>query len=287
MTIQEKSETGGSFASPKVSTGPDGAYQYRLIAWPYEIFAERTSPMPLGEGNQIQGLRLNKVLEGDQKVDLQFSAFPMGRSTFSGRVRDDRGEAIRNITVRITSTIEEVDSSRTYSNWMGYEMSFRTADGRFRISNLPEGTYKVIVTPLDNPGAYDYLHWNEYTIKGERLEAEIKIVRKLEQWGRVLFKDGSPAVLSSPANPNARFSILKRAPGEMRGSFIADVGPDGYFTFNLSADDRKAIQEGQIWLEITPTNYPSTNAGWSAPRISLDSLGASRERAGVIQIDRP
>ena len=285
IQIREHNPGATSIAAPDTQTDKEGHYRYTQIKWPYRVGVIWRKELPAGE-ERWQYLRRNQVFEGSQTVDFQFGDFPAADSVLCGQVVQQDGEAVRNFTIDVHAKVDFSDYSTKYLQQFGVEVPFHTADGRFETRALPAGKYTVLATP-ENARAYDYINWQDCKlVDKERTEIKIKIARKKVLYGRVLFEDGSPAVIKPPPWAGARTSITQWNVDLPMGSRIGEVDDDGYFELYLSENELEQLKTGKNWLSIDiPTDEQGSRKQVGTFPFGL--LATEKNKAGVVEIKRP
>jgi len=150
-------------------------------------------------------------------------------------------------------------------------------DGSFSVRGLPSGNYSIHGPDLPP---------HSVTVQSGQT-AQITISSGTQAlYGRVLFKDGRPAVIQPPPWPGARTSLHLWRGDDLLGPFIGEVDEDGYFEVRLSYDQLQWLQSGQAWLFV---NIPMEEVG-QVRRVAAfppASLATTRDQAGVITVNRP
>jgi len=285
IQIREHNPGATSIAAPDTRTDKEGNYRYTQIKWPYRVGVIWRKELPAGE-ERWQYLRRNQVFEGSQTVDFQFDKFPTGSSVLCGQVVEKDGEAIQEFTIDVQLKVDFSDYSTKYLQQFGVKVPFHTADGRFEIEALPAGKYTILAIP-ENARAYDYFNWQDCKlVDKERTEIKIKIARKKFLYGRVLFEDGSPAVIKPPPWAGARTSITQWNVDLPMGSGVGEVDDDGYFELYLSENELEQLKTEKSWLSIDiPTD--EQGSGKQVGTFPFGLLATEKNKAGVVEIKRP
>jgi prepilin-type processing-associated H-X9-DG protein len=288
IQIRERRKPGQlSIAAPDVTADKEGYYSFDEITWPYRVGALVYEQDPCGAGHRHQYLRSNKVLEGTQEVDFNFGRFPKGTATLSGRVAEPNGATIQEFSVDVRLKVDWKDYSDKYLYQFGIRKPFTSSDGRFEMSGLPAGLYRVSTIPTKN----EVLELNESIRTRHYLCAlvddqttEIGPDNTLEKvwYGRVLFDDGAPAVLDLPG---VRAYIMKWEEGFPKGRTIAKVDDDGYFAAYISDEIMEWLRSGRCWLTIS-TSWPVWSSEIEKDRFPAELLSLQRRNAGVVKISR-
>ncbi len=105
-------------------------------------------------------------------------------------------------------------------------------------------------------------------------ESDQKLTSKKAFHGRVLFEDGSPAVL-----PGSETQITEPV-GEGSWSGLASLDEDGYFVVYLSDDEIQEFESGQKQLWVLLQKY-------HVGVFTFEFLATERDKAGIIKVKRP
>ena len=196
VSIREVGQPGQSYLrSPNILSDEDGYYIFDEIEWPYRVGAVWYEDLPDNKGQLHQYKGLNKILNGGQTINILFDKFPSGNSTLSGQLADQYNEPVKDFTVDLRLDVNLNDYSSEYSRAYGYSLNFSAPDGKFIINNVPEGQYQLRVSSQTNQ-AYVWPRWENVTIpKNSNLNKTFKITKRKAVYGRLLFEDGTPAIL--------------------------------------------------------------------------------------------
>jgi beta-lactamase regulating signal transducer with metallopeptidase domain len=292
VTITEYNPRDKVIRVPKISTNLDGYYKLGKVNWPYYIVAQRLLPTTFGQPELHHSIRLKKVFEGAQTVDLQFDEFPKGSGSFECRVVDKNGKAVERFHFMVIDDIdwEAIDYKGPAGGYLRtkvYRMDVDNTEGRFTVEDLPAGSYKVWIIPKD--GRYQDKRYEDTKEKilveeGAHVKKIIEVPSKYVLYGRVLFEDGSPAVVEPTPWPGAKSSIF--VPMGSRGRGIADIDDDGYFAVHLSAREHENLKSGKDQLMV---NIPTSQEGRrrTVGKFPFEILSEDRDKAGVIRVKRP
>jgi hypothetical protein len=215
-------------------------------------------PIPSAFGYRHQYLLYNRIFEGPETIDFQFDSFPKADAKLSGRVLDENGDPLKEFFIDV----------RTKMNWdvmknpdgkfykiIGYHVPFISNDGTFELGGLPDGEVLASVIPFQNE-VYEFDRGKEIVLlAGKTSTIELKLTAKDIFYGRVLFRDGSPAVAKPASWPRANILLVMPMPGEgiARGVMsrsVADVEDDGYFAVHLSEAEIEQLKSGRGKLVI-------------------------------------
>ena len=275
-------------AAPNRGTNEQGYYKYDGMKWPYVVSAKWRQSMPSVLGYRYQHQKLGRVLEESQTVNFQFEPFPVGSASLNGRVTDQHGNPIREFFLWTWNDLG--DEWRTldgrYHNMVGYHVPFVSKDGRFKLDALPMGEYRVMAIPF-NIQAYER-DWDPRAVLevGQTTVLNLEVVAKNIFYGRVLFEDGSPAVIKPAPWPEAKTSIIMPMGRGQRARAVATVGEDGYFTVHLNQREIEQLRSGESRLII---NVPTAEKGRrkSMGEFPFELVAEQRDKAGAVKIKRP
>jgi beta-lactamase regulating signal transducer with metallopeptidase domain len=275
---------------PDLETDRQGYYVCDEIAerWEYCVGAVWQEDLPDERGMRHQYLRNNKFYSGGQTINFQFKQFPEGNSALSGQVVEPNGQAIREFTIELRRKVDGEDYSGEYLHEFGYRIPVSSDDGRFEMGGLPDGAYTVLAQPK-NEVAYDYWTWHDCNV-GQTTDAELKIeiTKKKAFYGRVLFEDGSPAVVKPELYAGAKTRVREEGLALLFPGF-AELGKDGYFTMWLAEESIGKLEAGETWLAITvPITHPHVERGaiQQVGKFPFEVLSEDKDRPGVVRLDR-
>lgn len=285
VQIREQRKPGQrSIAAPEVTTDKEGYYSFDEIEWPYRVGVIVYQDEPSGQGYRHQYKRLNRVLEGSQKTDFVFDQFPKGSATLSGKAVEANGAIIKEFKVDVRLKVDWKDYSGRYLEQFGIKKTFVDSEGRFEIPDLPAGKYAVLIVPKERE-MYDYLRRIDCDlVDGATTEAVIETERKNAFYGRVLFEDGSPAVLHLPGVETRIIEWTEDFPG---GTTVSTVDGQGYFTAYFSEEQTERLRAGQSRLGISISGIPEKGYGMGKGQFPFELLAKKRDEAAVVKISRP
>ncbi len=274
----------GQFAD--IRTGSDGTYRVPWEGTIYRVGAVWEEPMPGYLGKRHQYVR-EETHDVDARVDLRVPPFPTGSATLHGRAVDERGRPLERFVVDLRNEVEDWHGPRVHR--FAYRWLVARPDGRFHLSGLPAGTYRLAVLPF----AADRTRFASFAEGEVTLDAASDGVstvvlpdaeRRRTWYGRVLFEDGCAAYLETPPWPEAGVSVAVYVRGEPTG-IVAPIDRNGYFVLSLPESALQALQAGDGELRLwVPIDEPRTVR--RAGTFPVDRLASCRAEAGVVRIAR-
>jgi hypothetical protein len=291
IQIREYNPGARSIAAPNTQTDERGFYQYRGIDWPYSIGCLWEQPLPNGAGHRSLYLRDHEVRKDSQTVNFEFGAFPSGTAGFSGRVTDQHGWALQDFRVSITNKVDWEDRSRDIQQYI-YDFSVNTTDGRFAVSDLPAGVYRVGI--YDERGRVKPYFRQVLLEEGKiwNVEPQVTIVstggkaeKGIPYHGRVLFDDGTPAVAYFPPWPGARTVV--RWGRSLSSAYSAEVDCEGYFAAYLKGESLTALYSGKDHIRINFPSHKERGRSSVAGTFPVQLLSMDKCKAGVVKIAKP
>jgi len=288
VQIREYNPGARSIKAPNRGTNENGYYKCDGINWPYTVGVLRYKLMPSTLGCCHQYLFYNRVFEKCEKVDFQFENYPVGDATVKGQVLDQKGNPLKGFFVDVRTkmdwNVRENPDGKFYS-MTGYRVPIISEDGSFKLDNLPEGDVTIRVIPFNNR-MYEMQRGQDIRFQaGKATIMNLKVVSKNVLYGRVLFRDGSPAVVKPIPWPGAKTSILfPMGMGRARG--VADVDDEGYFALHLSEREFEMLESGSGRLIINvPTSEEHRRK--SMGDFPFEKLSADKSKAGILKIGSP
>ncbi len=288
IQIREHKPGAYSFAAPNRGTDEQGIYKFDEMAWPYRVNAAWRETIPSVFGYRSQWIFLSRVLEGPQRLDFHFKPFPEGTAKVAGGVIDQDGQPVKGFFLRIyTPPFSDLDLSNAAgpdTTQVTYDVPFISEEGRFELGGLPAGRATVDIIP------FEIQRYQHERGKGVILEADktvrvgIELVGKNVLYGRVLFEDGTPAVISPAPWDEAATRILLMSGG--RGSGVGEVGPDGYFTLHLDDNEMQALAQSnsRLTISVPADQYRHSDTAGEFP---YEKLAEDKSKAGVVTVKRP
>ena len=288
IQIRQHNPGARSIAAPDRGTDEQGIYKCDEIAWPYRVNAMWREAIPSAFGYRGQWIYLSRVLEGPQRQDFRFEPFPEGTAKVAGRLVDQNGKPVKGFFLRLhMPPFNDLDLSNLtggYKTQVTYDVPFISDDGRFELGGLPAGRATVDIVPFEIQ-RYQHERGKDVVLEeGKTANADFEIVGKGVFYGRVLFEDGTGAVIAPAPWRGAATRIFMTAGG--RGLGVGEVGPDGYFTVYLGESDMEALALGDSRLVINvPTDQERR---WdTAGEFPYEKLSEDKSRAGVVTVKRP
>lgn len=288
IMIREHNPGARGIRARNTGTNEQGYYKYDGIDWPYKVTAVWRDLMPSVLGYRYQQMYLNRVLEGPQTVNFKFEDFATGTATLTGRVSDQNGRPLREYFIAVGKQFDWTEKLKNpdgkYYSVSGYRASFISEDGSFKMDNLPSGDFAVRVIPF-NIRAYGRERGDQVVLRsGETTNLNLKVIAKNIFYGRVLFRDDSPAVIKPTPWPGAETSIL--IPMGLRARGVAEVDDEGYFVVHLSDREVEMLESGASRLII---NVPTSERGHRKTMgdFPFKKLAEDKSKAGTLRIEHP
>lgn len=289
VQVREHNPGAGSIAAPDCGTSEQGLYKCDRIAWPYRVGVLWCEPIPSVLGYRHQYLYYNRVFEGSQTVDFKFDSFPGGNAKLNGRVIDQNGEPLGGFHIDVSTKINwqgiKNPDGKFYRS-AGYRIPFTSDDGTFELGGLPDGDVRVHVIPFKNQ-AYSYHRSEEIVLSaGKTSTIELRVTAKNVLFGRVLFKDGSPAVIKPPRWKDADTRVYMTFEGMDWASAVVTVDDDGYFAIYADEEELAALRAGRA--ELTVSVPTAEERGYKTMgKFPFERLSKDKSKAGVLEIEHP
>ncbi|MHC4324836.1 MAG: redoxin domain-containing protein, partial [Planctomycetota bacterium] len=288
IQIREYNPGARSIKAPNRGTNEQGYYKCDGINWPYTVGVLRYKLMPSVLGRCHQYLFYNRVFEERETVGFQFKKYPTGNATVEGRVLDQNKNPLEEFFVDVSTKMDwdvrKNPDGKFYST-TGYRVPYISKDGSFKLDNLPEGDFDVRVIPFKIQ-MYEMHRGESIRLEaGKVATVNLEVVLNNVLYGRILFRDGSPAVVKPIPWPGAKTSILfTLGMGMARG--IAKVDDEGYFAVNLSGRELEMLKSGASRLIINvPTSEERRNK--SMGDFPFEKLSEDKSKAGILKIEHP
>jgi len=289
IMIREHRTDRRGIATADRGTDERGSYKFDEMAWPYTVTARWREPLPSVFGCRYQTMSLNRVLEGSQRIDFRFEPFPQGTGKLTGRVLDQNGRAVEGFFLRVlTLSSDQVRQQREMdgktNTYTGYDVAFLSKDGSYELGGLPEGAVCAHVIPFEVQ-RYEYDNLKDVTLTaGQATNLDFQLTGKDVLYGRVLFEDGTPAVLR-PSPWKGAVTRLQLT-GGYRIAGINEVDAQGYFTLYLDATQREALAAGssRILINVPTDQERRWEPGGEFP---FDKLAPDKAQAGTVTGKQP
>ncbi len=289
VQVREHKPGARSIAAPNCGTSEQGYYKCDRIAWPYRVGVLRREPIPSVLGYRHQYLSYNRVFEGSQTIDLQFEPFPGGDARLNGKVVDQNGDPLTEFHIDVSTKIDwEVmkNPDGEFYKTAGYHIPFVSADGTFELGGLPDADVRVRVIPFQIQ-AYSSHRAEELVLStGRTSTIELKVTAKNVLFGRVLFKDGSPAVIKPPRWKGARTRVSARYEDMPWAGTSATIEADGYFAIHVDEQELAALRSGRAQLTVQVPDAEERHSS-SAGIFPFERLSRDKSKAGVLKIEHP
>jgi hypothetical protein len=263
-----------------------GFYSCDDVAWPYTVGAMGVEATPSSRGWRVHYTLSSQVREGSQTANLSLDPFPVGTASVSGTATDLNGSILKEFTVLLLK-MDRADLSPETRYEFSIREVFVGSNGRFKIGNLPAGTYNVIVLPTTGiavpaggpfaakGGGICRLHEGQETKLTEQDAPAPGIIR----YGRVQFEDGTPAVLDS-SQFKTLIAVTITAERSRITDTIATVDSNGYFATPMPDRTFEQLQSGDAWLSVC-------FGGTEVMRFPFSRLSLERDKAAAVAIPRP
>jgi beta-lactamase regulating signal transducer with metallopeptidase domain len=105
-------------------------------------------------------------------------------------------------------------------------------------------------------------------------------------YGRVLFEDGGPVVITPEPWPGAKTKIYLEEEGRTSSRSVVDIDKEGIFKVSLSQEQYQQLQAGKAWFEVI-VPYTDKKAYLGQKVLAYDLLATDKTKAGVAWIARP
>jgi hypothetical protein len=292
IMIREHRTDNRGFAAPNQGTNEQGLYKFDKMAWPYRVTARWRELLPSSFGCRYQTMSLNRVLEGSQRISFRFDPFLQGTAKLTGRVLDQNGRPVEGFFLRVLGLSsdklrqgwEELDGkTHTYT---GYDVPFFSKDGSFELSGLPEGAATAQVIPFEGR-RYEHGNLKDVSLTaGQATSLDFQLTGKDILYGRVLFEDGTAAVVRPAPWRGAATRIVLARSGTYRGPGVSEVDAQGYFAVYLGQGERQELASGPVRLSITLPAAQEHRFN-TVGEFPFDELSQDKSQAGVLRIKRP
>jgi hypothetical protein len=183
-----------------------------------------------------------------------------------GRILDpDTGQGVAGARFAVVATFSS----------LFYDRHVCTTDesGDFSLGGLKAGRYLIRADNLPNT-----------LVEAESRETvRITICTNKLYYGRVLFDDGTPAVIKYGPGAGTEVDLVNQNGEEERR--IGDLDGEGYFSVHLSDEQFRRAQTGEIRLEVCIGYREGTSM--SETVTAVDLLATDKEEAGVARVPKP
>lgn len=287
---EERKEGQKGIAAPEVWTDRQGFYCFDDIRWAYHVGVLAYTYKPSGDGYRHEYKHLNKTLHGTNKVAFVLEEPLSSTGVIKGQMLAPDSEAIEEFKLDVRNRIDWKDRSGEYLYQFGIKEYVSDPEGRFEVSGLPAGKYSVALWPTIRKATgrtTDFVDRREYICElaeGQTIDIAEATEKEKAWYGRVLFDDGTPAVL-----PGAKTEIAQWS--EPYGGMVwtvARVDEEGYFTAFFSDDVVQLLKSEEVWL----TTYigkksRSVSRRFQGEKLPFSLLSMDKEKAGTLKISRP
>lgn len=263
-----------SFYYPPVTTETDeqGRYSLPVPRWPYRILAQWQDRFASEQGHRRQLMQLKRVFEGPQTVNFRFDRFPQAKTIITGKIVDSDDNPVTDFTVWLCEVNDIEDPNDAYRRKRDYLYEIRSEKGTFEVHGLPAREYSVRIRPLSRRLEATNMNIVLEDIQTKDCSAQLAVKKTF--YGRVVFGDGSPAVLP---DGQTQITIWR---GSASSATLATLDDDGFFELHLSEGDVQEIKanDGQL---------PILLKGYYRGIFPFDRLTGRRANAQTVTIVRP
>ena len=152
-------------------------------------------------------------------------------------------------------------------------------NGQFVIGGLLNSEYLIwgrMGVPL--PGTYVNAKSGQTT--------KVTIRANKIYYGRILFEDGGPVVITPEPWPGAKTQIDLEEKGRTSERSVVDIDEEGLFKVSLSQEQYQQLQSGKAWFEVL-VPYTDKKAYLGQDVFAYDLLATDKTKAAVAWIARP
>ncbi len=289
VQIREKRKKGQKgIAAPDLYTDGQGFYCFDDIHWAYDVGVLTYANEASGDGYYHQYKGLNRTLHGTNKVDFILEDISKGTAGLKGQMLTADGRAVTEFKLDVRNQVDWKNQSDETLYQYGYKKQFSNPEGQFELSGLPAGKYQVMLTStLEEHSRQfdDIVNSREYVCElaeGQTLDMTDATEVNKAWHGRVLFEDGTPAVL-----PGVTTEILEWSKGYDEGHVTATVDDDGCFTARFSDEVLPRLESGDVWLTINLSKSRRYFSKIQKERYPFRFMSMDKERAGTVTLRRP
>jgi hypothetical protein len=285
---EERKEGQRGIAAPEVWTNRQGFYCFDDIRWAYHVGVLAYTYKPSGDGYRHEYKHLNRTLHGTNEVDFILEEPSSGTSVIKGRMLAPDGTAVKDFRLDVRNQVDGKDRSGEYLYQFGIKEYVSGSEGRFEVSGLPPGKYRIALVPTIKEAtgrSDDFSNRREYVCEltdGETIDITKAIEMEKAWYGRVLFDDGTAAVL-----PGLTTQIFEWSKRSDEGYEIARVDEEGYFTARFSDDALKRLKSEEVWLTVNVTKSPRMFSKVQKERFPFSLMSIDKEKAGALKITSP
>ncbi len=254
-------------------TNEEGYYSIPTPEWPYTILSQWTKISDSNDGKKRQLIRLKKIFDGPQTIDFKFNPFPNEDTVLNGKVVDNNDNPVSEYKVWIIDTQYRNEPNKDYIYKYDYTMEKTFNNGVFKLTGLLPGDYQLSIFPKSKK--YEETIFRDVTLESNKAsDNTIKLNSKKAFYGRVLFEDGSPAVL-----PDTHTDITEPM-GESSWMTLASLDTEGYFELYLSEIEIHEFQSSkkQLWIQLQR---------YHIGMFPFDLLTSERDKAKTVKVNRP
>jgi beta-lactamase regulating signal transducer with metallopeptidase domain len=152
-------------------------------------------------------------------------------------------------------------------------------NGQFSIGGLQNSEYLI------RGGRGDPLPGTYVNAKSGRT-TKVTIRANKIYYGRILFEDSGPVVITPEPWLGAKTKIYLEEKGRKSTGSVVDIDKDGLFKVSLSQEQYQQLQSGKAWFEVT-VPYTGKKAYLEQKVFAYDLLATDKTKAGVTWMARP
>ncbi|MBN1972920.1 MAG: redoxin domain-containing protein, partial [Sedimentisphaerales bacterium] len=254
-------------------TDEHGYYSIPKPEWSYTILSQWTEILDSNDGQRRQMIKLKRIFDGPQTINFQFNSFPDEDTILGGKVVDNSDNPVSDYKIWIIDSDYRDDPNKDYICKFDYTLEKTFESGIFRITGLSPGDYHISVFPKSK--TYEETVFLDVTLENNKVsDNTIRLNSKKAFYGRVLFEDGSPAIL-----PDLKTDITEPM-GEASWATLASLDNDGYFEVLLSEREIQEFQTSKKQLWVLLKRY-------HIGMFPFDLLTPEHDKAKIVKVNRP
>ena len=266
-----------------VRTDVDGRFSFDKIKWPYRLGVVWQKSVPSDSGFRHQYVGLDRVLKGSQTVSFCLAEFPTGTGVISGTVADQHAAPVKQFTLDVRKQDRFGELICAY----GFRLFIVSTDGVFKFDNLPTGRLRV-TAHLSGANAEEYTSGFAEVVLQEGVMKQIKLIakKKIHFYGRILFRDKTPAFLVPKPWPRGQVAVDVYDKEFQVSHSFSNTDSDGYFVLRLSEEHFRGLKDGKLQLKVACPVPDAVGRHSLTGVFPSDKLSTDRSMAGSITVDR-